>query len=91
MGCYINPSDKSKEAWLKENAVAIDAHSAKTALTSENVPICLVNNGPFTAAAVGFSEREIDEFLRHDGRPKQWFMARRDAVRRVSDLTSFER
>ena len=36
--------------------------------------VCLVDNGPFVAAAVAYSEEEMRVFSRSDGRPKTWYV-----------------
>ncbi len=72
MGLYIDPVDMSKEDWLLKNGTRIAP--AFTDPCSGDVTVCLVNNGPFTAAAVAYSEREVDAFNQpRDGRPKVWF------------------
>lgn len=76
MGWYINPPSQSKESWLLDR----DEPTTKPGqITETHLPVCLVNNGPFTAAAVCPNERELAEFAREDGRPKVWFqISRRD-------------
>lgn len=74
MGVYINPPGMTKEAWLKENAE--DKGNIVPAWPSDEtiLPICLMNNGPFTAASVCYSEDEMQAFNRPDDlRPKTWF------------------
>ena len=88
MGCYINTA-AGKEAWLAENATPV---RGPMPITETHVPVCLVDNGPFTAAAVAYSERELEAFTQPtDFRPKQWFYVSREAVRAVSDLARYER
>jgi hypothetical protein len=88
MGCYIN-TPLGKEAWLAANATPTKGPQP---ITETHVPVCLVNNGPFTAAAVAFSERELEAFQQPgDYRPKTWFLVERAKVRTVSDLASWER
>lgn len=72
MGLYIDPTDTTKEAWLEKNGTTI-APSFIDPSTGE-VTVCLVDNGPFRAAAVAFNEREFQTFARpSDTRPKVWF------------------
>lgn len=47
----------------------------------KELPVCLVDNGLFTAAAVAFDPVERDIFLREDGRPKQWFTCQREDLK----------
>lgn len=89
MGCYINPKDMTKEAWLYKFAKPV---AEPTPITETEVPICLVDNGPFTAAAVAYDPRELAAFVRpEDHRPKVWFSALREDLYKVSDLKNYER
>jgi hypothetical protein len=72
MGIYINPKDRSKEEWLTANAVTISNNAPPTFREGDNIVVCLVDNGGFTAAAVAYSQRELQTFKREDGRPKLW-------------------
>lgn len=87
MGCYINPESMTKEAWLARNG----RHTPQPcAVTEEYVPVCLVDNGDFTAAAVAYSEDEKRRFAEPDGRPRFWFQVPRALARLVSDLARYE-
>jgi hypothetical protein len=90
MGAYVNPSDQSKEEWLEENADKITKQEAKEISEnikySEEMAVCLVDNGPFTAAGICFEEREFEAFSRADDpRPKLWFRAKTEDLLKVSD------
>lgn len=82
MGFYINPKDgSSKEDWLKAHGTALSSfnldmwdHSGK------QLPVCLVDNGFFTAAGIAYCPREAEEFMRPDGRPKQWYLVPTEAL-----------
>jgi len=72
MGYYINPRGETKEAWLARYGYPIPGPNFNIA--SSDAFVCLVDNGAFTAAAIGFSAREVEAFnLPTDQRPKQWF------------------
>ena len=89
MGCYINPKDMTKEAWLYKFAKPT---LGPMPITESEVPVCLVDNGPFTAAAVAYDRREADAFnLPSDRRPKFWYSATRADLYEVSDLKNYER
>ena len=45
-----------------------------------HVPVCVVDNGLFEAAAVAYSQGEIDAFNHPDGRPKTWLSIPKDWV-----------
>lgn len=83
MGYYIDPADgSSKESWLLANATPITAEEARHFNFNEDkLPVCLVNNGLFTAAGIAYDARERDAFIEPDGRPKQWFSVKRDLLK----------
>lgn len=74
MGFYIDPKNGTKEDWLFEHALLLAGPPDwATVRQQSRLPVCLVNNGMFTAAGVCFSPDEQDEFARPDRRPKLWF------------------
>ena len=90
MGCYINPKFGSKEAWLGIHGKIISVSEAE--ITDTHLPVCLVDNGPFSAAGVAYDQRELEAFSHPtDQRDKVWFMVNRNLLREVSDLARFER
>jgi hypothetical protein len=76
MGYYINPADCSKEEWLDKNGVEVTGSPDTLQDPSgERVPVCLMDNGPFTAASICYDRNEIDAFNQPgDYRLKRWFM-----------------
>ena len=76
MGCYINPTDKTKEEWLKENA---EQHmhgcvpSFYDSVIQRKLPVVLLDNGPFTAAGVCCSQAEFDAFTRPTDYRQKWY------------------
>lgn len=76
MGYYINPPDMTKEEFLEKHGTETD----DPRFDSETFPVCLVNNGPFTAAGIAYDAKERDAFLRPDGRPKKWYQVPREAL-----------
>ena len=73
MGTYINPQDMTKEEWLILHGTEIIIPSDKY-ITEDTVVVCLVNNGPFTAAAVAYDLNELNYFKEPgDTRPKHWY------------------
>lgn len=83
MGKYVNPTDgSSKEEWLQKNGTMTG--NTPCAITEEFVPVCWVNNGPFSAAGVADDSREVEAFNRPDDiRPKRWFQVSREALRSI--------
>ena len=91
MGCYVN-TDGSKELWLRENATPLPGPpKSLSELSADKLPVCLINNGFFTAAGVAFSDDELQNFQNPDDlRPKRWFKATRTSLRKVSPLEEYE-
>lgn len=81
MGSYINPPHISKEQFLEAHGIEVtreDAAAFDFSTDDDILPVVLVNNGPFTAAAIAHSQRELDEFTRlDDDRPRKWFLVER--------------
>lgn len=94
MGAYINPSGKTKEAWLAENATEVPngATLSFDSLPEGQLPVCLIDNGFFTAAGIAFSPRELEAFTGpDDDRPKKFYLAKIDDLLKVSDLGRYLR
>jgi len=78
MGQYINPPDMTKERFLHESGRRIK-HPIEAA--PDEFPVCLVDNGPFTAAGIAYDDREVEEFSKPtDHRPKAWFAVKRSLL-----------
>ena len=94
MGFYINPPDgrcHHKGQWLidNHNATEICVKDALDILESKDNTmgvICVVDNGPFEAAAFCFNTEEFHVFTRPgDCRPKEWFAMDRKTAEELSD------
>lgn len=84
MGYYINPVGMKKEDWLRLYAVGVHLIPPKTHRDeADNIAVCLVDNGIFTAAGVAYSQDELESFAREDGRKKVWCMVPLAALREV--------
>lgn len=95
MGLYVNPKNMEKEEWLLLNATACVGHAVPldTAieelgiadkLYKELYPVCLVNNGSFTAAAVCYCSMEKDRFNdESDPRPRMWLFVTKERLATV--------
>jgi len=81
MGYYINPTDMTKEDFLCQHGTPIMGKEAYVNITEDRLPVCLVDNGFFTAAGIAYSAGEVDVFLHPDGRPKKWFSVPRAALK----------
>jgi hypothetical protein len=77
----------SKEQFLAQHGIPC---SMPGPITEDHLPVCLVDNGFFTAAGVGYCQSEVEAFQYPDGRPKKWFMVSRENLRKVSDLEAYE-
>ena len=78
MGFYINPSDMEKEDWLRIHGTRLKHEPTHEELPqyieTGNIPVCLVLNLMFTAAAVCVNSGELSAFTQEDDqRPKWWF------------------
>ena len=87
MGCYIDPKNETKEQFLKREGEEIKVFGSNLYIQDNFYPVCLVNNGQFTAAAICWNEEEFKRFTRpEDLRPKVWFLVSFDKLREVSDI-----
>lgn len=77
MGYYINPSDGStKEQFLAKYGRKVGIE--EVAITDTDLPVCLVDNGEFTAAGIMWCPQEVTAFTRPlDRRSKRFFMVPR--------------
>lgn len=99
MGCYINKVNK-EDFLNKFGKFHIDIPlfgkvsipSYKDLSIDGNLPVVLVDNGPFTAAAVAFDEIEYNRFTREDdGRPRQIWTCKKDNLLKVVDCPQYLR
>lgn len=80
MGCYINPTNMTKENWLAKNGTRVEAPVLPRDGDDFEL-VCLLNNYTFTAAAVCFDKGELDMFSNvTDPRPRVWFQVPRDKL-----------
>jgi hypothetical protein len=74
---YLNPKDKTKEAWLTDNAIICDGTPDKhldAVADMKFILVCWVNNGAFSAVALVESEEDLKIFSNpKDTRVKLWF------------------
>jgi len=87
MGCYVNPEDQDKAIWLDMNGLVTDKPCE---ISEEFLPVCLIYNGPFTAAGIGYDQREVNAFAMYDGRRKVWYKVPRAKLYDVSPLKEYE-
>jgi len=74
MGYYINPVNMSKEEWLIKNGHIIGSLAPSRNEYDDQMAVVLVDNYAFTAAAIAYSQMELEEFASpHDKRPKCWY------------------
>ena len=85
MGYYINPkTGTTKQEWLRRYGDEMPIEDIWREMAESptlGIPVCLVDNGFFDAAAIGFSKKELQEFATDDGRSKQFFIVNIDAVK----------
>lgn len=82
MGFYIDPKDISKEDWLTKNGREIKQSDARMLfIDSQELPVCIADNGGWTAAIICYSSRETDRVISGmDGRRNQWFAVSREKL-----------
>lgn len=80
MGYYINPESMTKEQFLElyGQKISDDEAAVLRARDSKQTTVCLVDNGPFTAAGICYDDRERDAFVAGflrgtDHRPHQFY------------------
>jgi hypothetical protein len=89
MGAYVNPSNESKEVFLKREGKIVSSVRWED-LPKNVLPVVLMNNGFFTAAGIAFSKRELEAFTRPDDfRLRTFFLVSIDKLLEVSNLTDY--
>lgn len=77
MGVYINPTDMTKEKWLRVYGSPITNPPSSITDVPGYLPVCLVYNPLFTAAGIAYSDGELSVFANpQDARPKEWYFVR---------------
>ena len=85
MGAYVNSLKEKKEKFLEREGVELSGDIVWEIADEENLFVCLVDNGHFTAAAIAYSEREFEAFNDSmDTRPKQWYLVPISKLHEVS-------
>lgn len=81
MGYYIQGPERGKGKYLEEEhqAMPCNVHEAYLAVGHVSlVPVCVVSNGGFEAAAVIHSDAEYEWFTDgRDARSKRWYIMNR--------------
>jgi hypothetical protein len=81
MGYYIDPKDMSKEAFLSKHGTFISGAPKNFDFSGATLPVCWVDNGPFTAAGICPHQGEVDAFAYPDARHKRWFEVPKEALK----------
>jgi hypothetical protein len=90
MGVYVNPIGVRKEKWLADNGEIAALAPKSFNERPDQLAVCLVNNGPFTAAGVVYSDIELRAFTEpRDWRPKYWFWVDTAKLLQVSNLSDY--
>jgi hypothetical protein len=85
LGYYINPPDMSKEEFLEKYGTPLSY--AQFPDDPKQALVCIVDNGPFRAAAIAFSRREMEMFDNpNDDRPRRWYFVPKEHLWGVSDI-----
>lgn len=87
MGYYINPESGSKEDWLLDNGNQVSRQTIQAfSFTTDELPVCLVDNGWMTAAGIAYDANERDRFMEahlppDEQRPKAWFLVSKEKLK----------
>lgn len=75
VGYYVNPKGITKETFLDLYGRRLPGPPPQYR-TQDSVVVCLVDNVQFTAAAVAYSQSELEYFSQNpeDKRPKKWYL-----------------
>lgn len=91
MGCYVNPQNMTKEEWLIIHGTPSTTSLKWAQVPAGMLPVILVNNGLFTAAAVAYKPSELTVFLEPDDpRPKKVYLCQIDELLKASDLDRYQ-
>lgn len=79
MGYYIETeTNKGKLEILVARYGAIRLTGKPTEVNPEFVPVCVIDNGPFEAAAICYNKQEAEQFnQKHDPRKREWCLLSR--------------
>jgi len=90
MGLYINPTEVTKEQWLQQYHCGAQRTPPEwNEIPKDQIVICLINNGAFTAAAICYNERELNDFAdENDTREKLWVFVKEDYVHLIQPRLS---
>jgi len=89
MGAYINPKNETKEDFLNREGVEVAQLSWENKPVG-TLPVILVDNAIFTAAAIAYSKMELSAFVNpSDHRKKQFYYVSLEKLRDVSDIDSY--
>jgi hypothetical protein len=87
MGAYIDPPNESKEDFLIREGEHKHSAPPYKDIPKDKKLVILINNGPFTAAAIAFNAEEYDNFIkRQDSRPKRFYLVETEKLFPVSNL-----
>jgi hypothetical protein len=76
MGYYVNPVGMSKEQWLAKFAIDEGNNPpSSVSVFPDTLPVCLINNGFFTAAGIAYDDEELAAFADPtDPRQRRWYI-----------------
>ena len=90
MGLYLEPEINKKD-WLDLNGEIQTATIGYSnidyrTIADDEILVCCVDNGFFFAAAVAYSEDEFRAFDNPDGRPKFWYIVKKDLAKPITPM-----
>jgi len=92
MGKYVNVNLKGNPLHARGKATELVQSGAERIEEPElfnqhegKAILCVVENGPFDAVAFAYSQGELEEFKRPDGRPKTWLTVDESVIESLID------
>ena len=91
MGYYIQtdkPTGKAQQLMEIPGTTTLPFMPQWSEIPADKALVCVVQNGPFDAAALAYSEKELEAFsLPNDLRPKTWLLMDKENAHKLAGYT----
>lgn len=83
MGYYVNPPNETKEVFLNREGLEVPKADWDK-VPKDSIPVILIQNPMFTAAAIAYSLPEYKVFIDPDDpRPKKIFIVKKSKLKEI--------